>query len=170
MYKKKIKIPQIPRAVVYITKFGQISQKSARVKNETRFFRQENAAKQDAAATRFENTFFSKIAYVPVADCEIAACDVADFSFENTGPSDLLLTLKTLILIWLPSPYKLVNVDSMNRPKKLFVRSLISLPGHRIFSVFTLFFHIVIQHQDDIDGTTDEISRCRRRCRRKLVK
>ena len=86
---RKIKIPQIPRAVAYITKFGQISQKSARVKNETRFFRQEIAAKQDTAATRFENTFFSKIADVPVADCEIAACDVADFSFENTGPGGL---------------------------------------------------------------------------------
>ena len=85
---RKIKIPQIPRAVVYITKFGQISQKSARVKNETRFFRQEIAAKQDPSATRFENTFFSKIADVPVANCEIAACDVADFSFENTGPGD----------------------------------------------------------------------------------
>ena len=85
---RKIKIPQIPRAVVYITKFGQISQKSARVKNETRFFRQEIAAKQYAAATRFEkfNTFSSKIVDVPVADCEIAVCDVADFSFENTGP------------------------------------------------------------------------------------
>ena len=89
---RKIKIPQIPRAVVYITKFGQISQKSARVKNETRYFRQEIAAKQDAAATRFENTFSSKIVHVPVANCEIAACDVADFSYENAGP-EIILTI-----------------------------------------------------------------------------
>ena len=57
------------------------------IKNETRFFSQEGAAKQDAAATRFENTVSSKIVYVPViANRENAACDVANYSFENTGP------------------------------------------------------------------------------------
>ena len=50
------------------------------------FFSQEIAAKQDAAATRFANTFSSKIVNVPVANCKIAACDVANFSFVNTGP------------------------------------------------------------------------------------
>ena len=55
--------------------------------------------------------------------------------------------------IWLSSPFKFINVDSMNRPKHLFwgacavfVRSLIFLQGHCIFSVFILFFRIVIQH------------------------
>ena len=51
---------------------------------------------QTAAATRFENTFSSKIADVPVANCEMAECDVADYSLENPGP-DIRLDVSVIL-------------------------------------------------------------------------